>query len=688
MSTGNIHILNADYSRYGVSVYDQLYGRGGSGGEKEPVRSHEPDGFKKRYKSLMQGSGQWRHWKQKQKRAGPKSVVKAKAFLGRLQGEKRRQEPQERETDFANINCLPEEIICRIIDNLGEREEQLQCLYVSWKWSECAKRIIYRDVSFTSTYRVGQFVTTLRKNNDYGKYVDSIDLSQLKNGFVCLPESTEAEEAASMSAYGVELPEFAYAGWRDWRYRNNSLYGSHMLSSINHTRGRRGSDISSTHSSIFSNTYPRGRSGSTTSIVSKTTQGAGNKNVMTKIRRFFSSNFEMSSAQQEPLHEEIDDERSPSSSPSLSPSSMEDKMPKNSSLPYTNKFLLKYAHLRDLPIGYILHILRICVNLRSLKLSNLMISPDFQIEVLKYKRSEYISFFPEDQEEAYLGDDDELTESGEPRAKYFSDSDKPYHHYKDQQADTIATGRFGTTSENYNMFTNKYTPRKKFQLKMLTNDDLCDAILSLKHLRKLEIGNVVWLVQRDMKRLISQTMFKCLQEQRPMNEVYMNFEGSGLQTTLPLAGQGPLDGMVALIILNDIMNNRSDEEILEWFELRWVPVLRMIIQCGDQVHLARASEQLNYKVVDHSSNVAIPVREISILNSTTGQFSYLVKIDPVSSCLHLRIENGTPRTATDIKLKQCTDMLLERVNHLREGQLLQHTGENFLSAGGMRYDLI
>ena len=678
MSTGKVHILNADYSRYGVSVYDKLYGYSSSAASTiEEEDKGSGDGFKKRYMSLMQGSSQWKSRKLKQKKNAPKASAKAKAFLVRLHSEKRRHE-----VDFADINCLPEEIICRIIANLNDADSQRNCLLVSQEWSECAKRIIYKDVKFTSTYRVGQFVTTLRENPQYGKYVESLDLSQLKNGFIN-DESSTLENDVSQSSYGFEPPDIAYAGWRDWRYRKNSLYGSEMLSSIHRSRTRRSSDASSMNSSVFSHNYNRTRSSSVTSLVSRSTQtAAGSKNVVKRIRKLFSNSFRGKGQQKTHLHQnngsglstlELKDEQFAAGTDSCSL--------RRSHLPFTNKFFLKYAHLRDLPLGYIIHLLTLCVNLKSINLSNLSLSPDFEIEELEYKRNGYVSFFPEETEEENLNGLNTVNGDRELTPKFFSDSDKPYHYYKDTQYESIIW-KLDSSRDN-NMFTNRRRSRKKFQLKILTNDDLCEAILSLKHMKHLNVGNVVWLMQRDMKRLIVHSMESCIIEDRCLDKIYMNFEGSGLQTNLPLAGQGLLKAMVLLQVITDMTNNCSDDQILEWFELRWIPTFRRVSQPADLVYLARACDQLHYVIQSEESPTYTRVGEVLITESHTGHYKYEISRNVNNGYLTIQIENGKPDTITDVKLKECSDRLLERVSNLRKNQLLQHTGENFFSTAGL-----
>ena len=180
---------------------------------------------------------------------------------------------------FATINDLSVEILARILSYIENDDKRrrvvLCCLYVSKKFSKAAKIVLYENPYFTSTFRVAQFVTSLRLNPENGNYVKCLDLSHLKNGLIyetvtkntLAEDSTQLENggstvrklgirsrsgsvASTAAGLGSPAPEsvsennsdeksevlvkdLAYASWRDWRFRNDALYSSAMLNSYN-----------------------------------------------------------------------------------------------------------------------------------------------------------------------------------------------------------------------------------------------------------------------------------------------------------------------------------------------------------------------------------------------------------------------------------------------------------------------
>ena len=64
-----------------------------------------------------------------------------------------------------------------------------------------------------------------------------------------------------------------------------------------------------------------------------------------------------------------------------------------------NKFLINYSTTKDLPIGYILHLINLCPNLVSLNLGNLSLSTDYEISrstVYKYQNFDLMNNYPKD----------------------------------------------------------------------------------------------------------------------------------------------------------------------------------------------------------------------------------------------------------------------------------------------------
>lgn len=199
--------------------------------------------------------------------------------------------------NFADINNLPVEILQNILSFIDLEENYsslICCLYLSKKFYKATKLIIYNNPHLTSTYRVAQFVTSIRLHPENGLLVKNLDLSNLKNGLILQeidnntntstitnnslahfrthstsrilnnnnnnntqigdderdPNLTETDTNNNNNTSDIQLEplhDIAYAGWRDWRYRNDPLYSSPVLNSYNLKR------VVSHSSSIYSN---------------------------------------------------------------------------------------------------------------------------------------------------------------------------------------------------------------------------------------------------------------------------------------------------------------------------------------------------------------------------------------------------------------------------------------------------
>lgn len=188
---------------------------------------------------------------------------------------------------FADVNDLPSELLVHImeIDNCIKINDILAISLVSKKFNHAAKKILYSAPDFNSTYRVAQFVTSLRLHPENGVLVKSLDLSHLKNGIIPKPttpedESNNKEDITSAPMIGPEVfdDNIAFAGWRDWRHRNDSPM---VLNSYNMKRAlSRTSSISSmnssngnsimTNSPLTNDSRSRGRTRSSSSVSSIT----------------------------------------------------------------------------------------------------------------------------------------------------------------------------------------------------------------------------------------------------------------------------------------------------------------------------------------------------------------------------------------------------------------------------------
>ncbi|KAK5960818.1 Cos111p PWA37_002257 [Arxiozyma heterogenica] len=479
---------------------------------------------------------------------------------------------------FATIDDLPLEILSRIISYIDYDKHYkalVCCLYVSKRWYKATKIVLYKQPRFVSTYRVAQFVTSLRLHPENGYFVKVLKLSDLQNGLIFKEDDNEDEEevvgnindsnnesgdgnddqnnvegdnnGTALNEAGRNnnnnnnsinntnnsepFSDIAYAGWRDWRYRNDPLYsspvlnsytvkrivsrsssihsnsslftslsngsvismntsastrnepsGSHIDTSQNTAnRARSNSSVSSITSSIMStfqnashlsltsspllnNTtgdYNKGEGNSlnnnmniTQKVNTITSQDVNNKwfrfKVMSKNKRRArnltkystinsskqqnylcnnkgSSNTTISKSVQTTEVNKVDCTNNSDITGTSSQIRFAIEQPFKTNHPYTNKFLLKYASCKDLPLGYILHILNHCPNLVELDLSHLTICDDFKIVNKSKHHKRLTSLILPSVEESTI-----MTNSEENRLEviYATDSSKNYEHNK------------------------------------------------------------------------------------------------------------------------------------------------------------------------------------------------------------------------------------------------------------------
>lgn len=249
-----------------------------------------------------------------------------------------------------SITQLPIEIQALILTCVDDKQTYLNCMRTSRGMYHIAKPFLYKSVSFTSTYRFAQFVSCLRFNASLGLYVLQIDLSGIKSGEIEIPEEhLEAADNEDNSADEVtELLSNTLAGWRDWKYKNNPLYALHPAPAV---------PLTKVHSSV--------------SIQSQSALKRVKISKYFKRRRSHSeSGLAGSSTTSEASHT--------FNHPILTNQN-------TSAHPKINKFLLNYAHAKDVPLGYILHVINMCPNLESLNLANLTFSTDYRIKLAYIK---------------------------------------------------------------------------------------------------------------------------------------------------------------------------------------------------------------------------------------------------------------------------------------------------------------
>jgi hypothetical protein len=101
----------------------------------------------------------------------------------------------------ASLINIPTELVHVIVDFLP-RADLLNFVCVNRQLHSDTIMLLYSKPYFTSTYRFAQFVTTVSHNSRLAELVRGLDLSHISH----LPKNTHL------------------AGWREWKYRSESLY--------------------------------------------------------------------------------------------------------------------------------------------------------------------------------------------------------------------------------------------------------------------------------------------------------------------------------------------------------------------------------------------------------------------------------------------------------------------------------
>lgn len=240
-----------------------------------------------------------------------------------------------------NLVDLPLEIANYIFILVDDTPTYKACLYTSKYFYCLSKPLYYSHINLYSTYRVAQFVTYLRCNKQIGQYVKFIDLSKLRPGY----DEGLIQEPEEMNANGdeslpLDLDEFnteekVWAGWRDWKFKMNPLYTIHANTSL--------------------------------------TKITSNGQMSTR-----SNNSQHSSSIKATLLYFRIKRRKPNHEPIARRVTNYDNSVRGSH-PLMSKYLLNYSTSKDLPVGYILHLINLCPNIVSINVGNLSISSDYQI---------------------------------------------------------------------------------------------------------------------------------------------------------------------------------------------------------------------------------------------------------------------------------------------------------------------
>lgn len=268
-----------------------------------------------------------------------------------------------------DVKSLPSEVLEYIFELVDSEEAYINCMLVCKQFYQIAKPLLYENLSFTSTYRFAQFITYLRVNSEVGQYIKAVDLSHIKHGEPedFEDENRELEQTHSRTSLGdndtINSGIKILAGWRDWKYKNNPLYS--MQPCLNLTK-------------VNTNSQALSKSSRTTNSIK-----------MLKLSKTF--NYFKPKKRQK-LNNSLNKN---GSHPPLHTLNLGNR--RNNSHPQINKFLMNYSASKDLPIGYILHLISLCPNIISLNLGNLSLSTDYEISrsmMYKYRTFDLINNYP------------------------------------------------------------------------------------------------------------------------------------------------------------------------------------------------------------------------------------------------------------------------------------------------------
>ncbi|CUS24450.1 LAQU0S16e01992g1_1 [Lachancea quebecensis] len=799
-----INIVNSNYFRYGTSVYQKLYsGESDCSTQNSANELHEttpPAGsgtsadsdnttskFKRKYKSLLQNYG-----------GNPSS--KAKRFIGKLHdhgsndsfslfslrsthsnrnlpsghsksalpGGPQHEAISEEARPYADIKSLPVEILALVISNFSQNacyedaRTLVRCLYVSKDFYEAAKIVLYEAPSFTSTYRVAQFVTCLRVHPENGLLVRHLDLSMLKNGVIedqsgsfddeehsiigpripvrrrntadsVLEERDEDDEEnernnnhtdgeleRATTPVADDLPDIAWAGWRDWRYRFDPLYGNQLLSccrtlkrvssrsSSIHSNGTTGtgstsgyglrrshrsnSSVSSFTSSIMSSIY---NSSSLSSLNLLSTHDpvsadgssswfnklfSGKRTPKQKYQSYVKSRIKKSESSGAAVA--LQDESAKTSVKfSVQPSTK--NQPYHERHPLTNKYLLKFALSKDLPLGYIFHLVHLCPNMTILNLANLNISSDFEVQLRKDpNENRTISLLPNVQEaisdeDAFIGRNLEVI--------YLTDSSKSYSYYdgamgnaRKRLEDLHFGSPYSMTGESW--ISSNYPPpideRTKFRgqrnrhnmqnnyslVKLEVRNLFALVFDSLPRLERLFLDNVVWCSQTDVRGFA----FSCFPRKPAL---HVSFVHAGMSRNMNWASSGSIHDFVAILILGEILD-RDDLFLEDMFNVR-----------TDRYNYGGTSR--DHRLVGRSNILPIATYAggemkcvLQIRRSSRMAVKTTLDCDNNILCNVYLNNQAQVSNPSIVRIMELTQILTERLEDLRAADLRRHIGEN------------
>ncbi|KAK6459459.1 uncharacterized protein RJT20DRAFT_16437 [Scheffersomyces xylosifermentans] len=405
LSQNELNTLHSNFSNRGNLVLSFNKGSKDGSGNRGGTNNSSSNGFKMKYKSLLGDVSRTLSMRL----SNPNLIASAVSSSSGSQTMPSSNPP----TRSSNVNnsmftsskftppaptvqfqSLPIEILDYIFSLVDSKSDLKSCLYTNKLFYFFAKPYYYQDLHFTSTYRFAQFITYLRLNSEIGQYVKTVDLSSIKPGYdEDIEEDDEAQEQNNLnedttvtSEQSDEFPsgtDKILAGWRDWKFKSNPLYSIHPASSsVCLTKISSNSQISMISSKSTASSHK--------SLSSKRFSKPFKYFKSKKRSRSHSSNGSGRKAQRLEFLNLGDGQHDATSS----------ILHRNSSPhPLINKFLLNYSSSKDIPIGYLLHLINLCPNVVSLNLGNLSLSMDYEISrstIYKYQTFDLMNNYPKD----------------------------------------------------------------------------------------------------------------------------------------------------------------------------------------------------------------------------------------------------------------------------------------------------
>lgn len=386
---------------------------------------------------------------------------------------------------------LPVELIDDILANL-DQPSLLNLLQVCRPVSALAIRHLYFEPQFTSTYRLAQFVTTVTHNVELAHYVKVLDLSHIT--------------CSTRKGTGEPL-----AGWRDWKLRTEPLYS---------IAGSHGSPGTAAHYNVShlppqrtlspgTDTAPEGASPPQRPLHESRPSKRGG------LRRYSKSSHSSTDLQELdgstakgkrkllPGHTNTSSSNHhaiPSSSTVPKPTHVATPPPpppfKHASSPHpVQSFLLRqFTNSRDVPLGALLHLLKVCHNLLIVDLSRLPLATDYFIN--------------------------------ETPSMMLSTTRYP-----------TPLRKFPITSASGYIFVSDVARPRAFPqhaLKQVSISQLMDAIAGLRFLTTLNLGRATWLSKELVNRFLDTA--ESVQFTQTLHS--LDFRDSGLARDLEWAIQG------------------------------------------------------------------------------------------------------------------------------------------------------